>query len=474
MGDALYNKQSFEAPKTAFDTGSLDGKIASGGTSFPGSRLNEQTSTMWAKQDFQQGQTVTAGWCLTAAHKTASFQYYITKKGWNPDKPLTRDSFEKEPLSTVDGNNQAPVSGLHRIPLPADRTGYHVILAKWNVGDTANAFYNVMDVTVKGDSVGQKPSAPTGLHDMGVTAHQVDLMWNPAPGQDKVTGYEVWRDDKKIADVKNGLDYPVFKDAPVSPDTRYTYKIRAVNTAGESAFSNTHTVTTAKPSSGTPVVSQAWLVKKDDGQTLVSVKGTGEPGAQVFVKAKDGSWSDRKVTVGRNGEFAFVSGYFEQDGVTVQLRKDGQEYTSAKAALQAAPATITTPADGSEVGTAFTVTGTGEAGAEVTVKAGSTETKVKVKADKTWTATLTNVTAGAQQLTAVQTIDGAKSTATTRAVTVIDPDAPSLPAWDSRAAYTKGDRVTHDGAAYECVQSYQGVGDPNWITALSLWKPVTA
>ena len=33
-------------------------------------------------------------------------------------------------------------------------------------------------------------------------------------------------------------------------------------------------------------------------------------------------------------------------------------------------------------------------------------------------------------------------------------------------------RVVHEGKVYEAVQSYQGNGDPNWIFALSIWKPV--
>ncbi|TKI81020.1 chitin-binding protein, partial [Bacillus wiedmannii] len=44
--------------------------------------------------------------------------------------------------------------------------------------------------------------------------------------------------------------------------------------------------------------------------------------------------------------------------------------------------------------------------------------------------------------------------------------------WDARKAYTKGDRVVHEGKVYEAVQNYQGNGDTNWIFALSLWKPV--
>ncbi|MEC3034554.1 fibronectin type III domain-containing protein, partial [Bacillus toyonensis] len=44
--------------------------------------------------------------------------------------------------------------------------------------------------------------------------------------------------------------------------------------------------------------------------------------------------------------------------------------------------------------------------------------------------------------------------------------------WDARKAYTKGDRVVHEGKVYEAVQNHQGNGDSNWIFALSLWKPV--
>ncbi|MCC2542731.1 MULTISPECIES: M60 family metallopeptidase [Bacillus cereus group] len=45
--------------------------------------------------------------------------------------------------------------------------------------------------------------------------------------------------------------------------------------------------------------------------------------------------------------------------------------------------------------------------------------------------------------------------------------------WDPKKAYTKGDKVEHQGTVYEAVQSHQGNGDPNWIFALSLWKPIT-
>ncbi|HFK9916771.1 TPA: lytic polysaccharide monooxygenase, partial [Enterococcus faecium] len=35
------------------------------------------------------------------------------------------------------------------ITLPQDRKGYNVILAVWNISDTTNAFYQVIDVNIQ-------------------------------------------------------------------------------------------------------------------------------------------------------------------------------------------------------------------------------------------------------------------------------------------------------------------------------------
>ncbi|HDR8184212.1 TPA: hypothetical protein QC116_003654 [Bacillus thuringiensis] len=45
--------------------------------------------------------------------------------------------------------------------------------------------------------------------------------------------------------------------------------------------------------------------------------------------------------------------------------------------------------------------------------------------------------------------------------------------WDPKKAYTKGDKVEHQGKVYEAIQNHQGNGDSNWIFALSLWKLLT-
>ncbi len=57
-----------------------------------------------------------------------------------------------------------------------DRSGYHVILAVWDVADTANAFYNVIDVNLINDVKPdiEAPSIPNGLQTQKVTANSVE------------------------------------------------------------------------------------------------------------------------------------------------------------------------------------------------------------------------------------------------------------------------------------------------------------
>ena len=68
----------------------------------------------------------------------------------------------------------------HKINVPTDRSGYHVILAVWDVADTANAFYNVIDVNLINDVKPdiEAPSIPNGLQTQKVTANSVELTWN--------------------------------------------------------------------------------------------------------------------------------------------------------------------------------------------------------------------------------------------------------------------------------------------------------
>ncbi|HFK1723982.1 TPA: M60 family metallopeptidase [Bacillus cereus] len=85
-----------------------------------------------------------------------------------------------------------------------------------------------------------------------------------------------------------------------------------------------------------------------------------------------------------------------------------------------------------------------------------------------------NLTANKDYKYAVKAVDAAGNTSIQSNIIPVktkDQNV-SYEKWDPKKAYTKGDKVEHQGKVYEAVQNHQGYGDPNWIFALSLWKPL--
>ena len=176
-GDVQYEPQSVEyAPAvdhhlsgkwcggTFRECGPAEGTIAAGGIK-RFSELNEQTATRWSKTTIKPGlQDFT--WFYTQGHATAYWQFYITKKDWNPNQPLTRDAFEATPIAHeqftpgVHERPQANGRSVHKVNVPADRSGYHVILATWRVGDTDATFYQAIDVNIDNDQAGGGETPP--------------------------------------------------------------------------------------------------------------------------------------------------------------------------------------------------------------------------------------------------------------------------------------------------------------------------
>ncbi|MBE8848790.1 chitin-binding protein [Enterococcus durans] len=142
VGSAQWEPQSIEAPKNTF----IDGKLASAGvTGFE--PLDEQTATRWHKSVINPG-NLTISWNLTAQHRTSTWDYYMTKTGWNPNAPLKISDFEL--IAQIDDKATVPPKIVNQtITVPQDRKGYHVILAVWNISDTTNAFYQAIDVNIQ-------------------------------------------------------------------------------------------------------------------------------------------------------------------------------------------------------------------------------------------------------------------------------------------------------------------------------------
>ncbi|AZK48962.1 lytic polysaccharide monooxygenase [Paenibacillus lentus] len=242
-GAIIYEPQSLEAPKGFPQAGPADGKIASAGGAFP--KLDEQSATRWAKVNINSGIN-TFTWKLTAAHATSSWKYYITKENWDPNTPLSRNSFDLTPFCSVDyGGARPPFEYSNTCNVP-QRSGYHVILAVWEVADTANAFYNVIDVNFGGNNPPTDtiaPSAPGALISTGATSTSVSLAWNASTDNVGVSEYQIYNGSSLVATVPgSALSYTV---TGLTANTSYTFTVKAKDAAGNlSNASNPVNITT--------------------------------------------------------------------------------------------------------------------------------------------------------------------------------------------------------------------------------------
>ncbi|TYP79076.1 lytic polysaccharide monooxygenase [Paenibacillus methanolicus] len=241
-GPIIYEPQSLEGLKGFPAAGPADGKIASAGLA-GFATLDQQSATRWNKASMSSGPN-TFTWKFTARHATTSYRYFITKENWNPNAPLTRDQLNLTPFCTVNGNSQQPPATLsHSCNVPA-RTGYHIILAVWDIADTGNAWYNAIDVQF-GASDNVAPTAPSGLNATAVGATTATLTWGASTDNVAVSGYEVYAgaNATPIATVPgNQISVNVTN---LAAGTTHTLTVKAYDAAGNrSPASNAVMVTT--------------------------------------------------------------------------------------------------------------------------------------------------------------------------------------------------------------------------------------
>ncbi|KAJ6493240.1 immunoglobulin E-set [Mycena sanguinolenta] len=126
-GDVKYEPQSVEALKGSF-------KCNGDGVQFY--ELNEEH--LWVDyftQVYPGGAPLTFTWTLTAQHRTATWEYFVLT-----DHNTKLASFD-------DGGAVPPTTVVHQVSL-GDYTGRQTILARWNIADTADAFYACVDLDI--------------------------------------------------------------------------------------------------------------------------------------------------------------------------------------------------------------------------------------------------------------------------------------------------------------------------------------
>lgn len=122
--------------------------------------------------------------------------------------------------------------------------------------------------------------APAGLHDMGVTADTVNLMWRGPIGGAEISGYIIYRDGDEIA--RTGIAQMTYADTGLKPKTAYRYFVAAFDAKGQlSVPSNVHSATT--------------LEKEDNG-------GNGDNENTPYPKWIQGSYYPTGVKVSHNGK----------------------------------------------------------------------------------------------------------------------------------------------------------------------------
>lgn len=121
-GGVEFEPQSVEAAKGSTECNGGGGRFA---------ELNDDSKN-WPVTAV--GRSVTFDWVLTARHSTTTWEYFIG------DTRLA--SFD-------DGGAQPEALTSHTVDMQGF-TGRQTVLARWNVADTAMAFYACVDVTIGG------------------------------------------------------------------------------------------------------------------------------------------------------------------------------------------------------------------------------------------------------------------------------------------------------------------------------------
>ncbi|PWN52372.1 hypothetical protein IE53DRAFT_409483 [Violaceomyces palustris] len=145
-GQIQYEPQSVEAPKGLPFIWDGDGKLCSAGLS-QFSQLDRQGPGVWSTT--LASPVSSFNWTLTAPHATTDFKYFITKQGWNSSTTdgLYADDFDSDPFLVVPMHGQVPLPTLsHNITKLPQRSGYQVVFAVWTIDNTANAFYQCLDL----------------------------------------------------------------------------------------------------------------------------------------------------------------------------------------------------------------------------------------------------------------------------------------------------------------------------------------
>ncbi|HEY1016076.1 MAG TPA: lytic polysaccharide monooxygenase [Herpetosiphonaceae bacterium] len=103
----------------------------------------------WPASQLTSGAGHTFAYRATAPHR-GTFEFYVTRNGYNPAAPLRWSDLESAPFLRV--TNPPLINGSYIIDgaLPAGKSGRHLIYSIWQRSDSPEAFYTCSDVVFGG------------------------------------------------------------------------------------------------------------------------------------------------------------------------------------------------------------------------------------------------------------------------------------------------------------------------------------
>jgi predicted carbohydrate-binding protein with CBM5 and CBM33 domain len=132
-----------------------DGKLCSGNSNYYDFSGFDLASADWPKTHLTAGATIQYRYNKWAAHP-GTFRSYITKDGWNPNRPLTWADMETTPFYSVTDppsvGDPGSINSYYywNAALPANKTGNHIIYSVWARSDSTETFYGCSDVVFDG------------------------------------------------------------------------------------------------------------------------------------------------------------------------------------------------------------------------------------------------------------------------------------------------------------------------------------
>ena len=127
-------------------------------------------------------------------------------------------------------------------------------LSYYSLNASTNVISNEFHIDVKDI---EAPTKVNGLAAANVVVTTVSLSWIPSTDNIKVLGYEVYRNNEKVAIVTNDA----FNDSKLSPNTTYVYKVRAFDEMRNvSEYSDSVSITTSSDTTA-PEIPRSLRVK---------------------------------------------------------------------------------------------------------------------------------------------------------------------------------------------------------------------